>query len=124
MKRRLAMWSGPRNLSTALMYSFRQRPDTEVFDEPLYGYYLQATGLDHPGRHQVLAAVETDPQGVIDTVLLADGERSIRFTKNMAHHLVGLDLGFLDGLTNILLTRHPARVLASLRGRQPGRRRC
>lgn len=114
MKRRLAMWSGPRNLSTALMYSFRQRPDTEVVDEPLYGYYLRATGLEHPGRHQVLASVDTDPQRVIDTVLLADGKRPIRFTKNMAHHLVGLDLGFLDGLTNILLTRHPARVLASL----------
>lgn len=114
MKRRLAMWSGPRNLSTALMYSFRQRPDTEVVDEPLYGYYLEATGLEHPGRRQVLATVEPDPRRVIDKVLLTDGERSIRFTKNMAHHLVGLDLEFLDGLTNILLTRHPERVLASL----------
>ena len=108
------MWSGPRNISTALMYSFRERLDTEVFDEPLYGHYLATTGVEHPGHSAVLAAMDTDGARVVREVLLADCERPIRFYKNMAHHLVGLDLSFLDQLTNLLLTRNPAEMLASL----------
>ncbi len=119
MKKHVAMWSGPRNLSTALMYSFRQRPDTEVVDEPLYGYYLAHTGLDHPGRKDVLEAMETDPRRVIETVFAAGSGRPVRFTKNMAHHLVDLDLGFIDTLANVLLTRHPAGVLPSLQANVP-----
>ena len=116
---RLAMWSGPRNLSTAMMRAWENRPDTVVVDEPLYGYYLAHTGLDHPGRNEVLEAMETDPRRVIDTVFAADGDRPIRFTKNMAHHLVDLDFGFLDTLANVLLTRHPAGVLPSLQANVP-----
>ena len=108
------MWSGPRNISTALMYAFRQRSDTDVFDEPLYGHYLTVTGFDHPGRDEILAAMEADGGRVVADVLLADCGRPVRFYKNMAHHLVGLDLGFLDGLTNVLLTRNPAEMLVSL----------
>lgn len=112
---RLSMWSGPRNVSTALMYSFRQRSDTEVVDEPLYGYYLQASGADHPGRAAVMAAMTCDGERVIREVLLApSSERPVRFFKNMAHHLRGLPLGFLDEMDHLLLTRSPEEMLPSL----------
>lgn len=111
---RLSVWSGPRNISTALMYAFRQRQDTEVFDEPLYGHYLAVTGRLHPGRDQILAAMDRDGRRVVADVLLGSGERPVRFYKNMAHHLVGLDLGFLDRLSNVVLTRRPDEMLASL----------
>ena len=61
---RIAMWSGPRNISTALMRSFENRADTEVVDEPFYAAYLAATGLDHPMRQEVIDAGETDPRRV------------------------------------------------------------
>lgn len=112
----ISMWSGPRNISTATMYAFRSRPDTVVVDEPLYAHYLTATGLDHPGRNQVLASQNTDGRAVVRDVLLAEtpADRPVRFIKNMAHHYVDLDPGFLDQLTNILLTRDPAEMLVSL----------
>ena len=59
------MWSGPRNVSTAVMYSFAQRPDTAVIDEPLYGHYLRLTGAPHPGRDEVMAAMELDGHRVM-----------------------------------------------------------
>ena len=62
---RIAMWSGPRNLSTALMYSFRQRADTTVVDEPLYAHWLRVTGADHPGRDDVFAAQDPDGERVV-----------------------------------------------------------
>lgn len=118
---RLSMWSGPRNVSTALMYAFRQRSDTEVFDEPLYGHYLASTGADHPGAREVLDQMETDGDRVIEDVLLAEPspERPVRFYKNMAHHLRGLDRGFLDRLTHLLLTRDPREMLTSLAHQLP-----
>lgn len=109
------MWSGPRNVSTALMYSFRQRSDTEVIDEPLYGHYLAVSGAEHPGRREVLEAMPTDGERVVSEVLLAPcREAPVRFFKNMAHHLRGLDRGFLDRMTHLLLTRDPAEMLPSL----------
>lgn len=111
---RLAMWSGPRNISTAIMYSFRQREDTIVLDEPLYGHYLVRTGLRHPGRGEVVDSLVCDGERVVREVLLGDCPRPVMFSKNMAHHLVGLDLGFLDELTNVLLTRDPREMLPSL----------
>lgn len=65
MTLRINLWSGPRNVSTALMYSFAQRPDTQVFDEPLYAHYLRVTGIEHPGRDEVLAAQEADGERVV-----------------------------------------------------------
>lgn len=111
---RLSMWSGPRNVSTALMYSFRERSDTVVFDEPLYGHYLKASGADHPGKDEVMATLDTDGERVVRDVLLAPCEKPIRFYKNMAHHLLGLERTFLSSLTNILLTRDPRDMLPSL----------
>ncbi len=111
---RISMWSGPRNISTALMYSFRQRPDTTVIDEPLYSYYLATTGLEHPGYEDILAAGDQDGGRVVTEVLHANCDRAVRFYKNMAHHAIGIDLATLDGLTNILLTRDPREMLLSL----------
>ncbi len=86
---RLAVWSGPRNISTALMRSWENRPDTVVVDEPLYAHYLAVTGLDHPGRDEVIAAGETDWRAVVSELTgpLPDGVR-VHYQKHMAHHLV------------------------------------
>ncbi len=112
--RRISMWSGPRNISTAIMYSFRQRTDTTVVDEPLYGHYLRTTGVRHPGDAEVIAHMNCDAKRVIQDTLLATGPTAIRFYKNMAHHLTGLELGFLSKLENILLIRDPREMLPSL----------
>lgn len=111
---RLSMWSGPRNVSTALMYSFRQRPDTEVFDEPLYGHYLAFTGADHPGKDEVLRGMETSAEKVMRETILRLSGSPVRFYKNMAHHLAGLDRSILDDTTNVLLVRDPLLMLPSL----------
>lgn len=108
------MWSGPRNISTALMYSFRQRPDTTVLDEPLYGHYLAFTGVDHPGRDEMIDDMQTDAGTLIRQTILGDYETPVVFFKNMAHHLSGLERGFLDEVTNVLLVRDPRLMLPSL----------
>jgi len=111
---RLSVWSGPRNVSTALMYSFRQRTDTVVVDEPLYGHYLSTTGAEHPGAGEIMAVMDEDGERVVREVILGPCERPIHFFKNMAHHLPGLAPGFLDHITNVLLVRDPTEMLPSL----------
>lgn len=115
----LVLWSGPRNVSTALMYAFAQRSDTAVVDEPLYAHYLHRSGAQHPGRDDVLAAQERDGDRVVRDVLLAPGERPIRFVKSMAHHLAGLDPAFLERVDSLLLTRDPHEMLPSLSKKIP-----
>jgi hypothetical protein len=113
MTLRIAMWSGPRNLSTAMMRSWENRPDTEVLDEPLYAAYLAATGSDHPGRDEIIAAGRAEYDGAIERCLNHD-EAPISYQKHMAHHLLAdTPLGWLDDLRNCLLLRDPRRVLAS-----------
>lgn len=114
MTLRINVWSGPRNVSTALMYSFAQRPDTWVVDEPLYAHYLRVTGIEHPGRDEVLAAQDADGERVVRELILAEHQRPVVFFKQMAHHLVELDRGFLLQCANVLLIRDPAEVLTSL----------
>jgi hypothetical protein len=118
---RVAMWSGPRNLSTALMRAFENRPDTVVVDEPFYAVYLHRTGLDHPGRDEVLASQPTDPAEVVRRLQapLADGVR-VHYAKHMTHHLDAVeDLAWTTGFRNVLLVRDPAEVVASyVRSRQ------
>jgi len=110
---RISLWSGPRNVSTALMYSFRQRSDTAVVDEPLYAHYLASSGVDHPGRDEVLATQDNDGERVVRDVILGPSIRPVLFLKNMAHHLAGLDWAFLAELHNVILTREPAEMLTS-----------
>ena len=116
---KLSVWSGPRNVSTALMYSFRQRPDTLVVDEPLYGHYLRVTSADHPGDEEVMASMDCCGERVIMEVILGPCERPIHFFKNMAHHLAGLNRGFLRQITNVLLVRDPKEMLPSLAKQLP-----
>ncbi len=116
---RICLWSGPRNVSTALMYSFAQRADTRVLDEPLYGHYLRVSGARHPGREEVLEAMETDGEKVVREVILGACDQPVLFTKQMAHHLRELDLGFLERTVNVLLIRDPADMLLSLAHQLP-----
>lgn len=111
---RISLWSGPRNVSTALMYSFRQRSDTTVVDEPLYAHYLVRSGVDHPGRDDVLAGQDNDGERVVRDVILGPSRTPVIFFKNMAHHLGGLDWAFLAELYNVILTRDPTEMLPSL----------
>ena len=112
--RRINLWSGPRNVSTALMYSFAQRADTRVVDEPLYGHYLRVSGAAHPAAAEVMAAMDCDGERVVREVLLGPGARPLTFFKQMAHHLVELDPSFLGRMDNLLLIRDPEQMLPSL----------
>ena len=96
------------------MYSFRERSDTTVVDEPLYAHYLRVTDRDHPGRDQVLNAQNPDGEVVVRDVLWGEYNSDIVFFKQMAHHLVELNEDSLVGFTNILLTRDPRDMLPSL----------
>lgn len=112
---RVNSWSGPRNISTALMRSFSQRRDTHVIDEPLYGHYLKLTDTAHPGHQELLAELETDAATAIRDVILGPSERPVLFLKQMVHHLTpDVDLGFLSKCVNVLLIRDPGEVIASL----------
>ena len=95
------------------MYSFRERSDTTVVDEPLYAHYLSTTGIWHPGRDEVLATQNSDGAAVVANEILGTSPTPVIFFKQMAHHLVGMDWSFLDRVHNVILTRHPASVLAS-----------
>ncbi|CUH40747.1 hypothetical protein JSE7799_03482 [Jannaschia seosinensis] len=109
---RIVAWSGPRNLSTAMMYAFGNRPDCDVMDEPFYAAYLAATGLDHPMRDAILAAQPTDPAEV-GRLCSREGSRHV-YQKHMAHHMApGFPLGWAEGAVHVHLIRHPARVIAS-----------
>ncbi len=119
---RIAMWSGPRNISTAMMRAFENRPDTVVVDEPFYAAYLAETGLDHPMREEVLAAQPTRREDVIAALsaTLPEGRR-IQYQKHMTQHMIAtagnggnwLDDAWLDRLRNAFLIRAPEAVLAS-----------
>jgi hypothetical protein len=112
---RVAMWSGPRNISTAMMRAWENRPDTVVADEPLYAAYLARTGADHPVREEVIASQPTD----LDTAIaeleapLPPG-RTVHYAKHMAHHVErDMDLTWTLNLRNVLLIRDPSEVVAS-----------
>jgi Sulfotransferase domain len=112
---RVAMWSGPRNLSTAMMRAWENREDCVVVDEPLYGSYLSRTGVEHPGRDAVIASQPVEVAQVVRDLHapLPEGAR-IHYAKHMTHHLAeGDDLAWTDGFRNVLLIRDPAEVVAS-----------
>jgi hypothetical protein len=109
------MWSGPRNISTAMMRSWGNRDDTVVIDEPFYAYYLKVTGIDHPSADEVIATGETDWRKVVAhlTGPIANGKR-IFFQKHMTHHLLpGMDREWLEAVTNCFLIRDPREVINS-----------
>ena len=111
-RKRICLWSSPRNISTALMYSFAQRPDTIVFDEPLYAYYLSVTDLDHPGAAEVLLSQSANPKIVIEN-MMKEYEKPVSFFKQMTHHLFDLDFNFLSDFKNIIFIRNPKQIISS-----------
>jgi len=111
----IAMWSGPRNISTAMMYSFGNRPDCFAWDEPFYAFSLKVHGNDHPMRDAIIAGNESDWARLVASCLgpPPDGKQ-IFYQKHMTHHMLkGFDRAWLLPLTNAFLIRSPERVLAS-----------
>ncbi|HRH60285.1 MAG TPA: hypothetical protein PL045_06925 [Chitinophagaceae bacterium] len=117
--KRINLWSSPRNISTAMMYSFAQRPDTIVFDEPLYAHYLSVTGIDHPGKEEILQSQENDGDKVVQHLMLKDYEKPVAFFKQMTHHLVSLDESFLTKFSNIIFIRDPKQIISSYSAVRP-----
>lgn len=119
---RIAMWSGPRNLSTALMYAFAARGDCAVWDEPFYAAYLRETGIDHPMRAEIIAAHPAGPAQVAAACRgpIPEGQ-SLFYQKHMTLHMVpGFDRSFMRDCENVFLIRHPARVVASYAKKREG----
>ena len=113
---RIAMWCSPRTISTALMRAWENRPDTVVIDEPFYAHYLHATGIDHPGRDDIIAAYENDwrkvARSLTEDPLPAD--IAVCYQKQMAHHMSDhIELDWVGKLTNCFLIRAPAEVITS-----------
>ncbi len=111
--KRINLCSGPRNVSTALMYSFAQRSDCRVVDEPLYAFYLEQTGVDHPGKDEALEAQSTDQNEVIREVLLGESDRPVLFFKNMAHHMYIAGRSYLEQMDHLFLIREPTEMITS-----------
>jgi hypothetical protein len=110
----VAMWSGPRNLSTALMYAFANRADCVAWDEPFYAAYLEATGLDHPLREEIVAAYETDPAAIARRCLEPPAGARVFYQKHMTHHMLdAFPRDWTDGIVNAFLIRRPEAVVAS-----------
>ncbi len=113
---RIAAWSGPRNISTAMMRSWGNRADTHVTDEPLYAHYLSVHPVDHPGVAEVVANGETDWRKVIEwlTGPIPNG-KAVWYQKHMTHHLLPhLELDWIEALTHFFLIREPSEMLSSL----------
>ena len=112
--RRIHIWSGPRNVSTALMYSFAQRSDTRVVDEPFYGHYLRVTDAVHPGTDEFIDQLDPDGERVIREVIFGECEAPLLVFKQMAHHRVSLSSDFLGATEHVFLIRDPRDMLPSL----------
>ncbi len=119
---RIAMWSGPRNLSTAMMYSFGARADFHIVDEPFYAPFLARTGADHPMRAEILAGHPTDPKKVAQSLIGPIPENKPHFyQKHMTHHMVeGMPRDWISKVRNVFLIRHPAYVVASYAKKREG----
>ena len=112
MNKIICLWSCPRNVSTALMYSFGSRSDTEITDEVLYGYYLSKSNVNHPGKNEIIENLECDSQKVINEIILKP-KKKVNFHKLMTHFLIDIDLEFLNKVTNVLFIRDPKEIIHS-----------
>jgi hypothetical protein len=110
---RICLWSSPRNISTAMMYSFAQRPDTIVFDEPLYAHYLRVSRVEHPGQNEILQSQENDGEKVVHELMLNAFHKPVAFFKQMTHHLIHLNEDFLSEMKNIIFIRDPKQIISS-----------
>ncbi len=117
---RIAMWSGPRNISTAMMRSWENRSDCATVDEPFYGCYLLETGLEHPCREEILAAQSCSREEVITQLSQDDPGTNVFYQKHMTHHMPrGMDMNWCKDLLHCFLIRDPAQVIASYLNKMP-----
>lgn len=117
---RIAMWSGPRNISTAMMRSWENRPDCTVVDEPFYACYLAESGLDHPCRDAVIASQSTDRATVMRELAQAPVSSPLFYQKQMTHHIPeGMDMSWCAGMRHCFLIRDPLQVIASYLQKMP-----
>lgn len=105
--------SGPRNISTALMYAFAQHSKFKVVDEPFYAHYLVHTGIDHPGRDETIASMSADANSILKEINQLEKDHEVVFLKNMAHHHEGLEWDYLKNMHNVFLIRDPKQLIAS-----------
>lgn len=120
MTLRIAMWSGPRNISTALMRAWENRPDTVVVDEPFYAYYLKKTSIVHPGVEEIIASQANDWQQVVQQVSQAPISQSVCYQKQMTHHILDeVDLTWTQPLKHCFLIRDPLYVVNSYVKKRP-----
>lgn len=120
MTLRIAMWSGPRNISTAMMRSWENREDCSVVDEPFYAAYLASTGLDHPCREQILHAQSTSYSEVVRQLTEGSADTPLHYQKHMTHHMpVGMDMSWSEDMRHCFLVRDPAQVIASYVQKMP-----
>ena len=115
MSKVICLWASPRNISTALMYSFAQRSDVKVLDEPFYAYYLKNINpeLDHPGKKEILDSQSSNLKTVVEEIVILKQQYGCVFVKNMTHHLRGIDFSFAGDWHNIILTRDPQKAIIS-----------
>jgi len=115
MIKRINLWSSPRNISTAMMYSFAQRMDTRVVDEPFYAYYLTHSEreLDHPGTAEVLNSLPHGFEDILKNILFTDYDKPVVVFKQMTHHLIEKRYDFMLDMENVLLIRDPAEIIYS-----------
>jgi hypothetical protein len=115
------MWSGPRNISTAMMRSWENRPDCVVVDEPFYACYLRESGLQHPCREEILQAQSDRRDVVISQLTAAETGTDYFYQKHMTHHMPeGMDMSWCRGMQHCFLIREPAEVIASYLQKMPG----
>jgi hypothetical protein len=105
--------SSPRNVSTAFMYSFAQRTDTKVMDEPFYGHYLNRVPIEHPGKQDIIRSMEIDFDQIVKQISVLHQTHENVFVKNMAHHLFDLNLSFTHTFFNLIFIRNPAQIITS-----------
>ena len=113
MNKSICLWSCPRNVSTALMYSFSQREDTKVYDESLYAHYLKESGVIHPGRKEILKSQENNGNEVVQNLILKNKSDKIIFHKLMTHFLININTEFLLEVKNIIFIRNPKEIIHS-----------
>ena len=114
--KKIMLWSSPRNISTALMYSFAQRSDTKVFDEPFYAYYLTHvnTKVDHPGKREIINSQSSSLNEIVNEIEMFM-EKDVLFIKNMTHHLAKTNVNFSRDWYHVILTRSPQSAYISFK---------
>lgn len=117
---RIALWAGPRDIATLMMYSFLSRDDAYAIDEPLHGYYLGFSGQDRYYRDDVLKNMDIDPSRIVETLTRCELNKPLLFTKHIANQIIGLQWDFLTEFSNVILIQEPSQMIRAYRKHIPG----